>query len=70
MTHVPHGSDCYPIRQIFLDGPLEVGFLLIWQLVLVESGDSRPTDCPNHRKQGTRGNVRSDNPLSLNTCWF
>ncbi len=26
---------------------LVVGFLLIWQLVLVESGDPRPTDCQN-----------------------
>ncbi len=38
-----------------LDGEIpEVGFLLIWQLVLVKSGDSRPTSCQNHRKQGTR----------------
>ncbi len=32
---------------------LVVGFLLIWQLVLVESGISRPTDCQIRRKQGT-----------------
>ncbi len=41
---------------------LVVGFLLIWQLVLLESGDSRPTDCQNHRKhvtsrQGLRARV-------------
>ncbi len=33
-----------------------VGFLLIWQLVLVESGDSRPTDCQNQPTAKIIGN--------------
>ncbi len=35
---------------------LMAGFLLIWQLVLVESGDSRPTDCQNQPTAKILGN--------------
>ncbi len=37
-------------------GNLVVGFLLIWQLVLVNSGDSRPADCQNQPTAKILGN--------------
>ncbi len=42
-----------PVLQFRLFQP-SGWFPLIWQLVLVKSGDSRPIDCQNQRKQGTR----------------
>ncbi len=39
------------------DTHLVVGFLLIGQLVLVESGDSRPTDCQNQPTAKIIGNM-------------
>ncbi len=56
-----------PLRRRLVRESVVVGFLLIWQLVLVESEDSRPTDCQIRRKQGT--SALEEYSCSSNTLW-